>query len=221
MTGKQIPQGPERRSEPAVCGRREQNKANNRQAILDAAQIVFGERGYGATTVRDIIRGTGLASGTFYNYFKSKEEVFEALMDRNALEVRPQLREVRANAKTFPEFLEGMFRTFFTFCASDQRTYAVLRSNAGHLKVRMDTQEVLAGFDELQQDIEAAVASGLAPDLDADYLTGAIVGVAFELGDRMLARESVDVEGATRFATSLILNGVAAAGGSLNRGDTP
>ncbi|MGF1457385.1 MAG: TetR/AcrR family transcriptional regulator [Alphaproteobacteria bacterium] len=195
---------------PEARGRREQNKATNRQAILDAAKRVFSEQGYGATTVRDIIRGTGLASGTFYNYFKSKEEVFEALMDQNALAVRPQLKEVRAGAPSFAVFLEGMFRTFFTFCASDQGRYDVLRSNAGHLRVRMDTREVLAGFDELQQDIEAAVASGLAPNIDADYLTAAIVGVAFELADRMLARDPVDVEGATRFATRLILDGVVA-----------
>ena len=60
-------------------GKRERTKANNREAILAGATEVFSELGYGATTVRDIIRQTGLASGTFYNYFKSKEEVFEAL----------------------------------------------------------------------------------------------------------------------------------------------
>jgi hypothetical protein len=45
-------------------------RSQNRQAILDAAREVFGELGYDAATVRDIIRRTGLASGTFYNYYK-------------------------------------------------------------------------------------------------------------------------------------------------------
>ncbi len=191
-----------------TAGRREQNKANNRQAILDAARIVFSEQGYGATTVRDIIRRTGLASGTFYNYFKSKEDVFEALMDRSALAVRPRLKEVRAHAGSFAEFIEGMVRVYFEFCVADQGDYSMMRSNSGHLRVRMDTAEVLAGFAELQQDIEEAVASGLAPDVDADYLTASIVGIAFEVAERMLARDPVDVDGATRFATRLILNGV-------------
>ena len=53
-------------------GKRERTKVANRQAILDAAREVFGELGYDAATVRDIIRRTGLASGTFYNYYKSK-----------------------------------------------------------------------------------------------------------------------------------------------------
>ena len=62
-------------------GKREQTKVANRQAILDAAREVFGELGYETATVRDIIRRTGLAAGTFYNYFRSKEEVFAALAD--------------------------------------------------------------------------------------------------------------------------------------------
>src|SRR5262249_45547626 len=65
-------------------GKRERTKAANRTAILAAARKVFAQLGYEAATVRDIIRGTDLASGTFYNYFRSKEEVFEALADDGA-----------------------------------------------------------------------------------------------------------------------------------------
>ena len=60
-------------------GKRERIKAENRTAILAAARVVFSEIGYEAATVRDVIRRTNLASGTFYNYFKSKEELFNAL----------------------------------------------------------------------------------------------------------------------------------------------
>src|SRR5439155_26452791 len=50
-------------------GRREATKQANRPAILDAARDVFAQLGYGAATVRDIVRRTDLATGTFYNYF--------------------------------------------------------------------------------------------------------------------------------------------------------
>ena len=55
--------------------RRDLTKAQNRDTILAAARSVFAEMGFAAASVRDIIRATPLASGTFYNYFKSKEEV--------------------------------------------------------------------------------------------------------------------------------------------------
>ena len=65
--------------------RRELTKAQNREVILAAARRVFAEIGFAKATVRDVIRATPLASGTFYNYFKSKEEVYQALRDDMAL----------------------------------------------------------------------------------------------------------------------------------------
>ena len=130
-------------------GKREETKASNRQAIIDAAREVFAELGYGATTVRDIIRATELASGTFYNYFKSKEEVYQALRDETALRVRPRLRAERIRARNFEEFVSGSFRTFFDFVKNDQTTFATMRRNPDNQRVRIDTPEVIAGFDEL------------------------------------------------------------------------
>src|SRR5262249_16510569 len=65
---------------PPTRGKREQNKAQNRAEILDAAREVFTELGYDAATVRDVIRRTRLGSGTFYNYFPDKESVFRELL---------------------------------------------------------------------------------------------------------------------------------------------
>ena len=48
------------------------------------------------------------------------------------------------------------------------------------------------------------------PALDVDYMAGAMAGAAFEVGVRMVEREPADVDGATRFATSLFLGGVGA-----------
>src|SRR5471030_2842371 len=98
------------RAEP--LGKREQTKVQNRELILEAARHVFAELGFGATTVRDIIRATPLASGTFYNYFKSKEEVYQAIQDEVALAIRPRLRDLRKTAKTVEEFISGTFQTF-------------------------------------------------------------------------------------------------------------
>lgn len=194
----------------APRGRRAQIKATNRQAILDAARAVFAELGYGATSVRDIIRRTKLASGTFYNYFKSKEEVFQALMDENALHVRPLLRAARAEASTFEEFIRETFRVFFEFCATDRASFAMMRRNAGQLRVRMDTAEVIAGFEELHADIAAAMDNGLLPQVDVGFLTSAAVGIAFEMADDMMKRDPMDPEAATEFATALMMGGVKA-----------
>src|SRR5262249_62144598 len=100
-------------------GKRERTKAANRQAILAAAKRVFAQLGYEAATVRDIIRGTDLASGTFYNYFKSKEEVFEALADDGAARFKPMLQAARTQATSFEDYLRTSYRAYFQFLVDE------------------------------------------------------------------------------------------------------
>ena len=202
-------------------GKREQTKVQNRELILDAARQVFAEIGYGAATVRDIIRATPLASGTFYNYFKSKEEVFQAIRDEIALAIRPRLHEERMKATTVEEFITCSFRTFFEFVAGDRVNFRTIRHTADNTRVRMDTPEVIAGFEELRSDIETAIAKGLFPPINADYLMAAIVGVAFEVAERMLRQEPHDPAAAAEFAAALLIGGIRALPGAAGAaGDT-
>lgn len=53
-----------------------------KQAILDAAEILFTTKGYGKTTIMDILEAVGIAKGTFYYHFKSKEDVMDAIIER-------------------------------------------------------------------------------------------------------------------------------------------
>lgn len=53
-----------------------------RNEILDVAELLFGTKGYSKTTVNDILRRIGIAKGTFYYYFQSKEEVMNAIVMR-------------------------------------------------------------------------------------------------------------------------------------------
>jgi AcrR family transcriptional regulator len=53
-----------------------------RQELLDAAEKLFGTKGYAKTAVSDIVKEVGVSQGTFYYYFKSKDEVADAVIDR-------------------------------------------------------------------------------------------------------------------------------------------
>src|SRR6266705_150736 len=76
-------------------GRREELKAQNRAKLLAAGRKVFAEKGLGAATARDIVRETDLASGTFYNYFNDKNDVFRALIAELADKARNVVRAQR------------------------------------------------------------------------------------------------------------------------------
>jgi AcrR family transcriptional regulator len=151
-----------------------------------------------------------LASGTFYNYFQSKEEVYQAMRDETALIIRPKLREAREKAETVEAFISATFRTFFEFVLTNEVDIRTIRHNADTTRMRMDTPEVIAGFEELREDLESAIARGLFPPVDADYLMASIVGVAFEITERLARRDNPDAGVAADFATALFMGGIRA-----------
>jgi AcrR family transcriptional regulator len=192
-----------------LVGRREQTKAHNRATILAAAREVFAELGYDAAGVRDIVRRTDLASGTFYNYFPDKESVFRAVVEESALEVRRRLREARASAHTLEEFVGDAYRAWFDFLVEDELLFELMQRNAGPIRALFGDPILGAGVEDLLHDLRAAMRRGDLPPMDADYMAGAMAGVALELGVRMAERKPADVDGATRFATDLFLGGIA------------
>ena len=194
--------------------KRASNRASNRDAILDAARAVFAELGYGGATVRDIIRRTDLATGTFYNYFTNKEDVFEALSNDTGEELRALLSEARKKAGNFEQFIEASYLTYFTYYAENPETYRLMRSNRGRDgdNSNMQGPQVTAGLAEMRQDIERAMKLGMTPENDAGFLTATIGGVAFAILDEMMERNPIDPQRAARFATNLFMRGIDGAG---------
>jgi AcrR family transcriptional regulator len=196
---------------PGSGGKRAQNKLQNRQAILTAAREVFAEVGYDAASVRDIIGRTGLASGTFYNYYRSKEEIARAIASDAAMRLRPILRVHREQAADFTDYLIGAVRIYFEFIVDEQMALRTTRPLAErHPRVRAQTPATTAVFEEVRSSIALVMQRDPALRVDVEYLTAAAIGVAREIGERMLALQPLDVEGAATFAANLILRGLPA-----------
>ena len=191
-----------------ALGRRELTKERNRAQILAAARAAFGSQGYGGTAVRDIVRRTDLSPGTFYNYFPDKESIFLALIEESTERVRAVLREARHDARSLDDFVAGAYRAFFTAIADDPAMFELLRRNAGTVRAMLDDALLAAGVDDLLEDLEAAIARGDLPPLDARYMARAMAGVALEVGMEMLERTPADVDGAATFAGELFLGGI-------------
>jgi AcrR family transcriptional regulator len=189
-------------------GKREASKAANRAAILAAARDVFAELGYGQATVRDVVRRTDLAAGTFYNYFPDKESVLRALVEDNSAVVQERLRAVRARAETLEDFLRGGYRVWFEYIVEDRATFELMRRNAGTIRELLDQPALGAGVDDLEDDLRALVKRGDLPPHDLEYMAAAMAGVGVEVGMRMIERVPPDVEGATALAVAIFLGGL-------------
>jgi len=191
---------------PVATGKREVTKAQNRRAILDAAQEIFTEMGYGAASIRDVVRRSGLAAGTFYNYFPDKQSVFQAVLEEHTTELRRRLRDSRSRARDPEAIVREGFATYFSFIVEDRALFEMLRRNAGTVRELFDTPALALGIRELREDLAALGTLPAALDLDA--LAAAMGGVAFELGIRLSEQEPPDVARAARFASELFLGGM-------------
>ena len=194
-----------------AVGKREQTKHQNRQAILDAAREVFAEMGYQAATVRDIIRRTGLSVGAFYNYYKTKEEVYEALSDDGVRRFRPILAAQYERATDFQTYIRGAIEAYFNFLVEEHKAERANRApGERHPHVRTETPEMQAVFAQVKGSISDALAKGDGSMVDADYLAAAAIAIAREIGERMVERDPVDVPDAVEFAVQMILGGIPA-----------
>ena len=86
--------------------------------------------------------------------------------------------------------------------------FELMQRNAGPIRALFGDPILGAGVEDLLEDLRAAIERGDMPPLDANYMAGAMAGVALELGVRMAERTPPDVEGAARFATELFLAGI-------------
>jgi len=184
-------------------GRREATKAANRAAILAAARSVFAETGFGAASVRDIIRRTDLATGTFYNYFPDKESVLREILDENTEQIRLRVRAARREAGSVDAFVGDGFRAYLEQLAGDREMLELMSRNAGTIRAMFDGPALGAGVAELRDDLEAGVASGLLAAHDCELMAAAMVGAGVEIGMRLAERDPIDVDGPVELLTSV------------------
>jgi AcrR family transcriptional regulator len=72
--------------------RRDEARALFRNAIIEAAEAVFAERGFHGARIQDIAERAKVAVGTVYNHFEQKEDVLRALLDERTEEMLAELR---------------------------------------------------------------------------------------------------------------------------------
>ena len=153
----------------------------SREKVLDAAAALAAERGVTATTVDDIAERAGVAKGSVYYSFPSKDAVFEAVLETAVARTAERLGDALATAPA-GEALRGVV---IAFLAGVEERPAVAKVVAGELfRTDRPWQESLAGY---RSALFARVADAIAADgatrpstLRASAVVGAMVMVAFE-----------------------------------------
>ncbi|RLT20508.1 MAG: TetR/AcrR family transcriptional regulator [Planctomycetota bacterium] len=91
------------------------------QRLLDGALTLFADKGYTATTTRDIIDAAGVTKPVLYHYFSSKESLFRRLVGGIYESGERAWEEILATETTAAGRLRGMIRVSFAGCSRDPR----------------------------------------------------------------------------------------------------
>src|SRR5207247_7434812 len=84
---------------PETTNRNDRRRQRTRETILAAAERVFRRQGIDTTTVNDVTEAADVAYGSFYNHFKSMEEVVSALVEASLRRVAERTENILKKAE--------------------------------------------------------------------------------------------------------------------------
>ena len=103
-----------------ILGKREIQKQQVRERILDEALSLFSERGFEKTTVADIVGKCDIARGTFYNYFPDMNSLFDAFINQLNQRIIEAIQHTRKQTDNLYDYLYGTFKSYFDLIGSEQ-----------------------------------------------------------------------------------------------------
>lgn len=159
-----------------------------RRRLLDAAERVFGEHGFYDASIVKITEAAGVAQGTFYLYFASKQEIFEELVrDLNA-RVRHAMQESAAQGADRIEAERLGFRAYFRFTADHPAIYRIIRQAefVSPEALRYHYDKITEGY---VVGLRQAIGAGEIADVDPEVAAWALMAMGEMLGMRWLLWE--------------------------------
>ena len=156
-----------------------------RQQIEDAASTLFRERGYAATSVRDIAHALDMQGGSLYAHVASKEDMLWAIVVRAADRFNAEVGPIAASDRTAARKLRKMIRAHVAVVTSAQKDAAVFLDEWRFLSEERRAQ-IAARRDDYEDLFRRAIAEGVAsgefgrvdPRLTAMVILSALNGIA-------------------------------------------
>lgn len=190
-----------------------------RHSLLDAAELVFAEKGVSRTSLHDIAQAAGVSRGAIYWHFKNKADLFNAMMERTTLPLEDSLHQIGHDSELDPlHELQRAILDAMRKIATDERTRRVFE--VATLKVEY-VEELLAvkarhlqcyveGVCQMERSLrEAALRRAeplrVSPSMAAQGLHALVVGL---IHTWLLAPETFELVPVAEMAVGAYLAGL-------------
>jgi TetR/AcrR family transcriptional regulator len=164
-----------------ITERKEREKEHRREEILDAAQLVFFKKGLAVATMDEIAEAAELSKGTLYLYYKSKEDLYLAVMIRGLQILHNCLSAVISKNATVPQTVADLSNAFYDFFHDHRDYFRMLNFLQSPQLHRQASEEMLQSCQSMNHRIWEMVVDVLSrgirdgtvrPDLNpAEVLT--------------------------------------------------
>lgn len=179
-----------------------------REKLLRAAEIEFGDKGFHEAGVSGITYRAGVALGTFYTYFESKEEIFQALVAFMSLRTRRWIAERVADAPDRMTAERKGFEAYIEFVLQHKGIYRII-SEAEFVANEAYREHYTSFAAAYEENLRSAGERGDIREGDYETWSWAIMGMAVTLGMRYAEwDESIPMSQIAETVADLIANGI-------------
>lgn len=151
--------------------------------FISKAKSLFSEKGFYKTTVSDIVESLGVARGTFYLYFKNKDDIYRSVLENLVGEIRGCLKVLPEDKPL--EQLKKNFKCLFTLMLKDKPLAKLIFYHPYRLNRQFD-EVIEEFFDSVKFLIERALIRGMAMGMvrkcNEKIVAPAIMGAFIEVG---------------------------------------
>lgn len=204
--------------------RREREKQARYDAILDAAELAFAEKGYERTSMDDIARTASLSRTLLYVYFKDKAAIQQGIMLRAGRSLVERFENARSTADTGLAQIKAMGEAYYRFYLEAPDYFSALtKASTAIADADADedqTRGMLCWKNELMTLMEAAIRQGLedgsmnrerihSPIQTAHYLRGALHGVIMLCQSETTQTPSLPADALIRHSMDMLTRSIA------------
>lgn len=188
------------------------NKKNNRkQTILEAAAQLFREKGYTATSMRDLARAVDLQASSLYNHISGKEEILRDICFSNAKRFLEGLRQIESAQDDAAGKVHALIRLHIQVATEDLTSIMALSDEWRHL-----SEPHLSEFIAMRKNyemrfraiIEQGIKDGSFKTLDPGIALYTIFSAMRWIYDWYRPGRSISIEQLEEEVAGLLLNGL-------------
>ncbi|NKJ02226.1 TetR/AcrR family transcriptional regulator [Novosphingobium sp. SG707] len=193
----------------SLSEKREMTRAQNMEKIEVAAWKVFSTLGLDGATVRDIVNDSEVSAGSFYNYYRTKEAVFDKLVARLIERIRLEIAAARTGAQDIETMLCQGYGAFMNMLLSLPGGAEFFERNQHHIRSRLfGSAQIRALLADIEIDIAGLGALESLSESERKLLVSIMFATGTEALFGALKTRDADIQGLARFLARLLAHGI-------------